>query len=507
MVKIKKCLKDNGFFILVFLISLLTLILYCINKNTYNVDESLSYALSNFDMGWLDYPSNGILTRYQMDGYRATNNLFTYEMVWHWQALDEHPPLYYALLHTICSVTPGLLSKWNGLIINIFFYGLIIVYLYRTMNELSDNRKLNAVICLLYGIAPVVLQYTIVIRMYVMLSFTFILLVCGSIRLIKSGAKKYLLMILISVVLGGLTNYFYYVFLAIFCLSMLCFFIGLRLDKRLLWLSVGTVILGIIVNLVIFPYVLDLFFQERNSALIAFANVESHFININRVISFLKLAPFGYIGTVLVVSGCVIVMIFAFVRKTWTLNDGFVFSLIMTFICYFLFISTMAFDVGYRFISPIDSLLFITITYVINRISTILVDRKIRFTFTAIIVFSCFVLTGLPQFTVSLYKPLEFAKDHIGSNLIVATPKGTHHYEIDRIFMERDLYGFVFNTDLSDQAYLISDDLYWMNEAVIYVHQDFDESALTTWLNQKTGLNHIEDTGLRSYEYKIYIAS
>ena len=86
MVKIKKCLKDNGFFILVFLISLLTLILYCINKNTYNVDESLSYALSNFDMGWLDYPSNGILTRYQMDGYRATNNLFTYEMVWHWQA-------------------------------------------------------------------------------------------------------------------------------------------------------------------------------------------------------------------------------------------------------------------------------------------------------------------------------------------------------------------------------------------------------------------------------------
>ncbi len=58
------------------------------NKNVFHVDESLSYALANYDMGWSNYPVNGVHKRYVLDAYKVTNNAFRYDMVWHWQALD-----------------------------------------------------------------------------------------------------------------------------------------------------------------------------------------------------------------------------------------------------------------------------------------------------------------------------------------------------------------------------------------------------------------------------------
>ena len=95
--KIKKFLNEYWPLLVVVLVTIPILFVACFNKNVYNVDESLSYSLSNYDMGWMNYPMNGICTRYVMDGYKVTNNPFNFEMVWHWQALDEHPPLYYAV--------------------------------------------------------------------------------------------------------------------------------------------------------------------------------------------------------------------------------------------------------------------------------------------------------------------------------------------------------------------------------------------------------------------------
>lgn len=505
MKKIVESIKQNKIFLIAFFVSVSLLIIYCFDKNIYNVDESLSYALSNFDMGWLDYPSNGILTRYQMDGYRATNYLFNYEMVWHWQALDEHPPLYYALIHTVCSITPYVLSKWSPLIINIVFFALTLMLLYRILNELNNHRSINAIVCLMYGSSPVVLQYTTVIRMYVMLTFAFVLFVYGCIRLVKTGNKMFLLVLYLATVIGGLTNYFYYVFLLVFCVLMLLLFFALKLDRKLLGLSVITVVLAVLTNLAIFPYVLDLFFQERNSALTAFSNIETNLINVRRVIAQLKQAPYGLYGTILCVLVAVVTLVYSIIKEGFNLKFGLHAVCILAYFLYFALISTMAFETSYRFVSPIDPLLFIGVGFGLNCFADGL-KHHYSFVLYVAILGVHFALAGIPKITVDEYQPLTYAKEHENSNLIIATPKGTPHYEIDRIFMERDHYGFVYNMTLTSESYNTGDDLYWMDNAVIYVHQAFDDTALQSWIETKTNLNSIEDTGIRSYEYKIYYA-
>ena len=64
--KIKKFLNEYWPLLVVVLVTIPILFVACFNKNVYNVDESLSYSLSNYDMGWMNYPMNGICTRYVM---------------------------------------------------------------------------------------------------------------------------------------------------------------------------------------------------------------------------------------------------------------------------------------------------------------------------------------------------------------------------------------------------------------------------------------------------------
>ncbi len=50
------------------------------------------------------------------------NERFDYRKVWKNQKNDVHPPIYYILLHTICSFFPGKFSWWYAGSINIFFH-------------------------------------------------------------------------------------------------------------------------------------------------------------------------------------------------------------------------------------------------------------------------------------------------------------------------------------------------------------------------------------------------
>ena len=57
--------------------------------------------------------------------------------------MDVHPPLFYIVLHTICSCFSGSFSKWFGIIPNIFYYGITTILGHRICisAQLYDCRK------------------------------------------------------------------------------------------------------------------------------------------------------------------------------------------------------------------------------------------------------------------------------------------------------------------------------------------------------------------------------
>ena len=54
---------------------------------------------------------------------------FRYDSVWYNQSQDRHPPLFYAVLHTVCSFFPNTFSKWFGFIPNLIYFAVTQIFL------------------------------------------------------------------------------------------------------------------------------------------------------------------------------------------------------------------------------------------------------------------------------------------------------------------------------------------------------------------------------------------
>ena len=440
-----------------------------------------------------------------MDGYKVTNNPFNFEMVWHWQALDEHPPLYYALLHFICSFFHNTLTKWTGLIINIISFIVIECFIYIMTKNLTQSRLSAAFVTLLYGINPTIIQYSLMIRMYMMLGVIFIGFVHFAYKFIQKFEFKYLVGLYFVTVIGGLTNYFFYVFLVIFCICMIFLFVLSRLDIKHLFKAVSTLFIAIITNLVIFPYTLELFFQDKNSVMVAADNFSNYFISLDRLVGMLQLSPFKMFGTLFLLA-FIVMSLLTFRKKSIKLKTQYVIVIVITYVTYFSLISTLAFTLHYRFVSPIDSLLFIALGYSVNLwIQHYNLNLNKSVLLLGIFVVCSLTVTGINKLQFMMYDPLIIANDNKGNNLVVFSNKGKARYEIDVIFMERDKYGFVYNTD-GTAVNREESDLYWMEESIIYADSSFTIDAIENWLQNNSSLSTLIDLKTSSHGYHIFKA-
>ena len=109
------------------------MVIIIIKKDNYHMDELFSYGSSNnyiylsIKPGKYDFPYNIFFKNYLIVNM---NSRFNYYKVWKNQSKDVHPPIYYAILHTICSFFPEKFSRWYAGSINIFFALLFHLYLY-----------------------------------------------------------------------------------------------------------------------------------------------------------------------------------------------------------------------------------------------------------------------------------------------------------------------------------------------------------------------------------------
>lgn len=148
---------------------------------------------------------------------------FRYGLVAQVQSWDVHPPLYYDLLHTMCSLFTGVFSKWLGISVNLIAFALCFLILYDLLRRLGADSRVRLLICGLWGFNPMTVSCVMFIRMYMWLT-VFILLCCDlHVRLLQEtmqmenpGGRTYYLKFLLPVMLcsylGFLTQYYYMIF-------------------------------------------------------------------------------------------------------------------------------------------------------------------------------------------------------------------------------------------------------------------------------------------------------
>lgn len=191
---------------------------FCMQKQGFHYDEYYSYYSSNVTYGlaptdrdWKDVEQirSEFMVR-QGEGFR-------YGLVKTMQSFDVHPPLYYMILHTICSFFPGVFSKWFGLGLNLVLFAICFALMaYLSYHVFHKKKELAMVICLLFGFQVGVLSGITFIRMYMLLTMWCLLAMIWHIPTWEGKLKltvKNVVGLWVLVTLGFLTHYYFAVFL------------------------------------------------------------------------------------------------------------------------------------------------------------------------------------------------------------------------------------------------------------------------------------------------------
>lgn len=245
----EKTFKDNSskesgnrFFIMVMVavlcLQLAALFYYGNQKAGFHEDELYTYYSTNKTAGLF------VNDRQWMERDELRNDFvvlpgeqFRYHIVKQMQSWDVHPPMYYYIFHTVCSLFPGVFDKWLGIGVNMAAYVLCYMLLaygvYTASSGQKDEQKrkgrfLALLTCLFWGFSGAVISGVMFIRMYQWLTLFVLLCMDLHLRALKKkdfGAVHFLLPIGITVFLGFLTQYYYIIFHfflgAGFCLYLL----------------------------------------------------------------------------------------------------------------------------------------------------------------------------------------------------------------------------------------------------------------------------------------------
>lgn len=212
---------------------------FCMKKTGFHYDEYYSYYSSNVTMGLVPTdrewkPGSEIYNEFAV----LPGEQFDFGTVVRMQTYDVHPPFYYLLLHGVCSLTPGIFSKWSGLALNLFFFigswMLLALLAWRMagagreegeQEEAADRRfRQLAVlgIILLFGFNPAVYSGIMLVRMYMLLGFWVLAATWLHVRSLQERKRGWRFFVPLAAVvyLGFLTHYYFAVYLFFLAATM-----------------------------------------------------------------------------------------------------------------------------------------------------------------------------------------------------------------------------------------------------------------------------------------------
>lgn len=284
-VSLKKAKGKISWTLLVFIILIANALYWCGRKEGYYIDELWSYGLSNGYNSPFLYQKEDYMNKWHQPSYYedyltvGQTEAFSYTSVYDNQAQDVHPPCYYMLLHTICSLFPDHFSKWFGLTINLLFFCASIFLLYKISGMmLGEANAARLIPPLLYGLSVGAVSTLIYIRMYMLLTFWALLFVFLVFLLINTNIQKKRILLLIqigsTIMAGFLTQYYFLIFAFFFSAGYVIWNIITRQwHKAAEYLAAAC--MGIVGGILIFPSSLYHIFLGQQG-MRAFANASNN---------------------------------------------------------------------------------------------------------------------------------------------------------------------------------------------------------------------------------------
>lgn len=258
--------KKNKLYIIVFIIMQVGICIVAgTNKKSFFCDEIYSYGLANSEAyTFIDpetaeqYSSTGWVDDEYFKGYIEVDerNRLSFRAAFENQKKDVHPPLYYCLLHLACWLFRGSFSKWTGIGVNILILVCTDLIFLFVADYLYQDMKKSVLAMMLWSCSAAGLSNILFIRMYLLLTCEILAFAALHIWWIKMRRTELKIrghvMLLLLTALGGLTHYYFYLFVFFFS-GVICSY--LLFSRRIgVMLKYGiTLIAGGLLAVAVFP--------------------------------------------------------------------------------------------------------------------------------------------------------------------------------------------------------------------------------------------------------------
>ena len=271
------------------------------HKENFHVDELFSYAHANSTQGaflsprvdsFFHYLETDLLQRWIPGEVFHTyltvqpEEAFRYGHIGENLAKGVHPPLYYWLLHTVCSFFPDVFSKWQSAGLNLVIWVLLLAVLFKLARLMLPSGQAAAVVGI-YAFSLAGFGTAAFLRMYLLQTLFFVCLAYETAMMLKENRADYRRLGLIALYsfLCLMTHYsslFYTFFMAAATGVVLLW----RRNFALLWRYAVAMLLSVEAFFVVFPSAMDVLFgSERGEQSMVLAEVlfsENFWLQLNR---------------------------------------------------------------------------------------------------------------------------------------------------------------------------------------------------------------------------------
>lgn len=228
-----------------------------------HIDEMYSYVLANSYDGskistidsyweqWID--GNSLMETITVQKGEG----FSYDKVYYNNSFDCHPPLFYALLHTVCSVFTDQYTIWFGIALNMFLMLIADILIYLLSKEFINNKTAAVLPVLLWGISLACINTVLFIRMYMLLAVCSIGFLYMAVRSLKKGFNLKRCFFLFTFSLLGVFTHYYFILFAFFVTLSYCLYKFFKKNFKEGLLFGSTVALSVGLLLIIYPCAIE----------------------------------------------------------------------------------------------------------------------------------------------------------------------------------------------------------------------------------------------------------
>ena len=521
MEKNKKILKEVIMIVLIFFMSAI-IFFYQTKKIGFHEDEMYTIASSV-------NPDNGLMSAYGEDNTPkwitkeyvknyitlSHNNYFNLKSIYINQALDNHPPFFYTLVHFSSMLFNGEFTKYNVFIVNIIAFILSCFVIIKILKLL---RKENLVIgtLIFYGLSMGTISMVIFQRMYMLLTFFILLYFYYNLKIYKEDFnlnKKILIQLGIITILGFLTQYFFAIYAFLIFTLMIIKMIKLKKDKEIiLKYTISHIIYAVLGIALFIPCIYHLFFSSRGLSNLGNRNYFEH------LYYYLKHLAYSFTinnaNPILMISS--LILFFAgllfLVKKS---KDKFIIYLtIIPSIVYFFIVVKLTSFQELRYITPIIPFISITLFFILDSLFKNLKYKNIIMIVISIVLTLNGIIFSKPKFLFEEYTNcIDIAKQNSDKSFVYVYDNFFNHIQSMPEMMiykktliinnNRDEMEYVINNDElnSEDSYIICIKSYMDNDSIL------NEIKLNTDFKNITELYRSNGSSTEMISNNLYLVS